>query len=144
MRHVTQNCIDLVKHFEGFRSRVYVCAGGYPTIGYGHLIRSGEDFSSGISREQAEILLARDLQSSEQAVLRLTRVPLSDGQFDALVSFVFNLGSGCYQRSTLRQKVNREEHLDASNSFWMYRKAAGKIQKGLVLRREAERKLYLS
>ena len=144
MRYVTQNCIDLVKHFEGFRSRVYLCAGGYPTIGYGHLIRSGEDFSLSISKEQAEILLARDLQSSERAVLRLTKVPLSDGQFDALVSFVFNLGSGCYQRSTLRKKVNREEHLDASNTFWMYRRAGGKIQKGLVLRREEERKLYLS
>ena len=144
MRYVTQNCIDLVKHFEGFRSRVYLCAGGYPTIGYGHLIRSGEDFSLGISKEQAEILLARDLESSERAVLRLTKVPLSDGQFDALVSFVFNLGSGCYQRSTLRKKVNREEHLDASNTFWMYRRAGGKIQKGLVLRREEERKLYLS
>lgn len=144
MRHVTQNCIDLVKYFEGFRSRVYLCAGGYPTIGYGHLIRSGEDFSLGISREQAEILLARDLQFSELAVLRLTKVPLSDGQFDALVSFVFNLGSGCYQRSTLRKKVNREEHLDASNTFWMYRRAGGKILNGLVLRREAERKLYLS
>ena len=144
MRYVTQNCIDLVKHFEGFRSRVYLCAGGYPTIGYGHLIRSGEDFSLGISKEQAEILLARDLESSERAVLRLTTVPLSDGQFDALVSFVFNLGSGCYQRSTLRKKVNREEHLDASNTFWMYRRAGGKIQKGLVLRREEERKLYLS
>lgn len=144
MRHVTQNCIDLVKHFEGFRSRVYLCAGGYPTTGYGHLIRSGEDFSSGISKEQSEILLARDLESSERAVLRLTKVSLSDGQFDALVSFVFNLGSGCYQRSTLRKKVNREEHLDASNTFWMYRRAGGKIQKGLVLRREAERKLYLS
>ena len=144
MRHVTQNGIDLVKHFEGFRSRVYLCAGGYPTIGYGHIIRSGEDFSLGISKEQAEILLARDLESSERAVLRLTKVPLSDGQFDALVSFVFNLGSGCYQRSTLRKKVNREEHLDASNTFWMYRRAGGKIQKGLVLRREEERKLYLS
>jgi lysozyme len=144
MRHVTQNGIDLVKHFEGFRSRVYLCVGGYPTIGYGHLIRSGEDFSLGISKAQAEILLARDLESSERAVLRLTTVPLSDGQFDALVSFVFNLGSGCYQRSTLRKKVNREEHLDASNTFWMYRRAGGEIQKGLVLRREEERKLYLS
>lgn len=144
MRHVTQNCINLVMHFEGFRSRVYICAGGYPTIGYGHLIRSGEDFSQGISREQAELLLTQDLQSSERAVLRMTKVPLSGGQFDALVSFVFNLGSGCYQRSTLRQKVNREEHDDAANTFWMYRRANGKILRGLVLRREAERIMYLS
>ena len=144
MRHVTQNCIDLVKHFEGFRSKVYVCAGGHPTIGIGHLIRNGEDWTQGISEEQAEILLAKDLESSERAVLRLTKVPLSDGQFDALVSFVFNLGSGCYQRSTLRQKVNREDHIDAANTFWMYRRASGKIQRGLVRRREAEKKLYLS
>jgi lysozyme len=144
MRHVTQKGIDLVRRFEGFRSRVYICAGGHPTIGVGHLVRPGEDWTQGITEEQASLLLAKDLVSSEIAVLRLTTVPLSDGQFDALVSFVFNLGSGCYQRSTLRQKVNREEHVDAANAFGMYRRAAGKIQLGLVRRREAEKQLYLS
>jgi len=144
MRHVTQDCIDLVEHFEGYRPNVYKCSGGYDTIGIGHLVKSGEDWSQGITKDQAREVLAKDLLSAERAVLRLTKVPLSDGQFDALVSFVFNLGSGCYQRSLLRQRVNREEHLDASNTFWMYRRANGKIMKGLVRRREAERILYLS
>jgi lysozyme len=144
MRHVTQDCIDLVKFYEQFYGKVYICPAGYPTIGYGHRVRIGENWSQGITKDQAREVLAKDLLSAERAVLRLTKVPLSDGQFDALVSFVFNLGSGCYQRSLLRQRVNREEHLDASNTFWMYRRANGKIMKGLVRRREAERILYLS
>jgi lysozyme len=143
-RKVSAIGIALIERFEGFSPNVYKCGGGYDTIGIGHLVKSGEDWSQGITKDQAREVLAKDLLSAERAVLRLTRVPLSDGQFDALVSFVFNLGSGCYQRSTLRKKVNREEHLDAANTFWMYRRAKGKILKGLVLRREAERELYLS
>tara|TARA_B100001540_G_C15788217_1_gene634230 strand:- start:1567 stop:1899 length:333 start_codon:yes stop_codon:yes gene_type:complete len=93
MRHITQDGIDLIKRFEGFSPTVYICPAGYPTIGYGNLVRSGESFNE-ISETEAEELLRKDVESAERAVLRLVNLPLTDGQFDALVSFTFNLGSG--------------------------------------------------
>lgn len=76
-------------------------------------------------------------------MLRLIKVPLTDGQFDALVSFTFNLGSGALQRSTLRRKVNREEHADVPREFLRWVWAGGKKLKGLIKRREAEIVRYI-
>lgn len=144
MRHITQEGIDLIKHYEGFSPVVYVCPAGYPTVGYGHLVRGGEDFSAGVTEEQAEQLLIKDVGSAERAVLRLVRVPLSDGQFDALVSFTYNLGAGALQRSTLRTKLNRGEYDVAAVELlrWVY--AGGRKLKGLVRRRRAELALFRS
>ena len=87
------------------------------TIGYGHVVKDDEDFSAGIDETQAEELLRQDAQIAERAVLRLINVPLTDGQFDALVSFTYNLGGGALQRSTLRRKINREEHGEVPDQF---------------------------
>ncbi len=144
MRHVTKNGIWLIKRFEGFEPKVYLDAAGLPTIGYGHLIRPGEDFSKGITQEEAEILLAKDVVSAEQAIFKLINVPLTDSQFDALVSFTYNLGSGALQRSTLRRKVNREEHCEVPAEFMKWVWAGGRKLKGLIRRRESEAKLYIS
>ncbi len=81
---------------------------------------------------------------AERAVLRLIRVPLTDGQFNALCSFAFNLGSGALQRSTLRRKVNREEHTAVPPEFLHWVWAGGRKLKGLVRRRDAEAALYRS
>ncbi|MEQ1704631.1 MAG: lysozyme [Rickettsiales bacterium] len=115
MRHITEDGIELIQNFEGFSPTVYLDAAGLPTIGYGHLLRAGEAemFRRGISHEAAVALLIKDVQTAERAVLRLITVPLTDGQFDALVSFTFNLGGGALQRSTLRRKINREDHVDS-------------------------------
>ena len=107
MRNITPNGLDLIKRFEGFSQTVYFCPAGYPTIGYGHVVKDDEDFSEGIDEAEAEELLRQDTMIAERAVLRLINVPLTDGQFDALVSFTFNLGGGALQRSTLRRKINR-------------------------------------
>lgn len=114
MRHITQEGLDLIKRFEGFSPTVYICPAGYPTIGYGHLVRDHERdrYEQGVTESEAEHLLRRDVQVAERAVLRLIDVPLTDGQYNALVSFTFNLGAGALQRSTLRRKVNREEHAE--------------------------------
>ena len=108
MRHVTDEGLALIKRFEGFQPEIYVCPGGWPTIGYGHVVREGERerFADSIDEATAEELLRRDVGTAERAVLRLIRVPLEDGRFDALSSFAFNLGAGALQRSTLRRKVN--------------------------------------
>ena len=109
MRQVTEEGINLIKRFEGFSSTVYICPAGYPTIGYGHLVlaHEQEQFATGITQAEATELLRKDVRLAERAVLRLISVPLTDGQFDARVSFTFNLGAGALQRSTLRMKVNR-------------------------------------
>ena len=146
MRHLTDDGLALIKRFEGFVPEIYVCPGGWPTIGYGHVVRDDERqrFGDGIDEATAEELLRRDVETAERAVLRLIWVPLEDGRFDALSSFAFNLGAGALQRSTLRRKVNRQEHgaVPAELRRWVY--AGGHKLKGLIRRREAEVELYAS
>ena len=144
MRHVTDDGLALIKRFEGFAPEVYVCPGGWPTIGYGHVVRDDERirFMDGIDEAIGEELLRRDVAAAERAVLRLIRVPLEDGRFDALSSFAFNLGAGALQRSTLRRKVNREEHGAVPGEFRRWVWAGGRKLAGLVRRREAEAALY--
>lgn len=146
MRHITNNGLSLIKYFEGFSSNIYFDSAGLATIGYGHLIRPHEQkiFKSPITRTQAENLLKLDVIAAENAVIRLINIPLSNAQFDALVSFVFNLGSGALQRSTLRSKVNREEHHDVPSEFIKWIWAGGKKISGLIKRRQEEAMLYLS
>lgn len=143
MRHITQDGIDLIKRFEGFSSAVYICPAGYPTIGYGHLVRSGESVTE-ISEAEAEELLRKDVESAERAVLRLVNVPVTDGQFDALVSFTYNLGSGALQCSTLRRKVNRQAHAQVPEQLMRWVWAGGRRLQGLVHRRKVESVYYLS
>jgi len=144
-RAISEKGINLIKRFEGFEPKIYLDAAGLPTIGYGHLLRAGEAemFKNSISPEAGEALLIKDVLSAEQAVLRLINVPLTDGQFDALVSFTFNLGSGALQRSTLRRKVNREEHSEVPREFMRWVWAGGRKLRGLIRRREAEVQLYI-
>lgn len=144
MRHITQEGLNLIKRFEGFEPEIYLDAAGLPTIGYGHLIRKGEHkmFENGISEAAGEALLIKDVLLAEQAVCRLINVPLTDGQFDALVSFIFNLGSAALQRSTLRRKVNREEHDEVPEQLMRWVWAGGRKLRGLVRRRDAEAELY--
>jgi Phage-related lysozyme (muraminidase) len=145
MRHITQEGLDLIKRFEGFSPTIYICPAGYPTIGYGHVVREDERerFADGIDEQEAEDLLQGDVRWAERGVLRLINVPLTDGQFDALVSFTFNLGTGALQRSTLRRKVNREEHAQVPREFMRWVWAGGKRLRGLVKRRTAESGMYL-
>ncbi len=121
----------------------YRCPAGYDTIGYGHVIRVGEDFSGGIDQPAALRLLSLDVQAAEQAVSQMIYVHLTDGQYDALVSFTYNLGAGALQRSTLRRKINRGERDDAATEFgkWVY--AGGRMLPGLIARRRAEQEVFI-
>lgn len=144
MRHISKQGLELICRFEGFSPVIYICPAGYPTIGYGHLITEAnkEQFLDGLDEDEALELLCADVGKAERAVLRLIAVPLTQGQFDALVAFTFNLGSGALQRSTLRRKVNREEHDDVPEEFMKWVWAGGRKLKGLVKRRAAEGKMY--
>ncbi len=145
MRHISKQGLDLICRFEGFSPVIYICPAGYPTIGYGHLITEAnkEQFLDGVDEDEALELLRSDVGKAERAVLRLISVPLTQGQFDALVSFTFNLGSGALQRSTLRRKINREEHHDVPDELMKCVWAGGRKLKGLVKRRKAESMLYV-
>ena len=142
-RCTSEEGIELIRCFEGFSARVYRCVAGYETIGYGHRLSTGESFSEPLDKPAATELLIRDLALAESAVNRLLPVILTDYQFDALVSFTFNLGAGALQRSTLRQRVLRSDHAGAAQEFnrWVY--AGGARSIGLIRRREAEAACYL-
>ena len=142
MRHITEEGLALIKHFEGFSYTPYICPAGWRTIGYGHVIKTGENFTS-ITKEEGEELLKKDILIAEISVLKNIEVPLEDYQFDALTSFTFNLGGGALQRSTLRMKVNRNEHTEAAIEFLKWVWAKGKRLRGLLIRRQAEAQLYM-
>jgi lysozyme len=144
MREATEEGFALIRRFEGFSPIIYQCPAGYDTIGYGHLVRPQERarFAGGIDEAGAELQLHQDVQDAELAVLRLVAVPLTDGQFDALVSFTFNFGAGALQRSTLRRKVNREEHAEVPVELRRWVWAGGRRLSGLVARRQAEAARY--
>lgn len=138
---ITEEGLAIIMRHEGFSPVRYICPAGYPTIGYGHVIKNGEDFGT-ISKEEGAILLQRDVVIAEQAVKRLISVPLNDNQFAALVSFTFNLGSGSLQRSTLRRKLNRGEYEAASQEFHKWVWAGGRKLRGLINRRADEAALF--
>lgn len=142
MRHTNQAGLELIKSYEGFSATPYICPAGWLTVGFGHVVRQGEDFKDGISEAEAIELLAADLSIAERAVLRYISVPLTDNQFAALVSFTFNLGGGALQRSTLRRIINREEHDDVPAQLMRWVRAGGRVSRGLVRRRIAEGELY--
>jgi len=133
--------IELIKHFEGYSSTAYICPGGYNTIGYGHKIKPGENFTN-ISPWQAEDLLVRDLYYAERAVIKYIDSSLYNNQFDPLVSFTFNLGVAALQRSTLRQKINYGLHNECHDEFLRWSYARGRKLPGLIKRRNAESKLF--
>lgn len=136
----------LITRFEGFREKMYLDAAGLPTIGYGHLLKPAETllYAQGMDKNSAEALLRVDVRVAQQAVGRLIRVPLRQSQFDALVSFTYNLGSGVLERSTLRRVVNRAEYDDVPEQLMRYVYAGGRKLAGLVRRRQAEAKLFSS
>lgn len=138
---MSETGLSLIRHFEGFSATPYRCPAGYLTIGYGHVLAPGEDFQL-IDHAKAGHLLQQDVKQAEQAVAALIEVALRPHQFDALVSFTFNLGSGALQRSTLRRVVNRGEHdeVPAQLQRWVF--AGGRRLPGLVCRRHAESRLY--
>lgn len=139
---MTNRCVELVKKFEGFSSKPYLCPAGYWTIGYGHVIYDG-NLNRTITKEEAEKLLIEDLLKFEKAIKPLLTVKIHDYMLDSLISFTFNVGIYAFKASTLRRLINRREFLLASEQFerWVY--AGGKKLKGLVLRRQAEKNLYL-
>lgn len=141
---ISSDGLKLIKYFEGFSPLEYTCVGGKRTIGYGHVLKPGEAFPGGVTQEQAEELLAEDVGIAEDAVIRLVKVALTPHQFDALVSFVFNVGARNFAGSALLKKLNAGDYSGAAEEFKRWKYAGGRVCRGLVCRREAEAKLYSS
>jgi len=142
MRQINEAGLDLIKQFEGLRLQAYTDAVGLVTIGYGHEIKVGESISSTITEEEATAFLLWDTALAARAVDRLVTVPISDNQFDALVSFVFNVGSVRFASSDLLNKLNAGDYAGASDEFLKWDHAGGHVLPGLTRRRQAERDLF--
>ncbi|ELD7982694.1 lysozyme [Enterobacter hormaechei subsp. steigerwaltii] len=139
--------IALIKQFEGCKLTAYQDSVGVWTIGYGWTQPvDGKPIRSGmtIKQETAERLLKTGLVSYESDVSRLVKVGVTQGQFDALVSFTYNLGARSLSTSTLLRKLNASDYAGAADEFLRWNKAGGKVLNGLTRRREAERALFLS
>lgn len=143
----SQRGIELIKQFEGLELEAYQDIAGVWTIGYGH---TGSDVQPGmrISERDAEELLKRDLKPREDAVQRLVSVALNQNEFDALISFVYNVGVGAFQGSTARKRLNRGDRVGAADALTWWNKATvgGVLREvlGLTRRRAAEKALFLT
>ncbi|MFC5358039.1 lysozyme [Azospirillum himalayense] len=143
-RDIHPDALALVRHFEGLYLSAYLCPAGVPTIGYGHT--AGVRMGQTIDGLQAEVFLRADMADAARDVDRLVKVLLTDQQRGALASFVFNLGAGALQSSTLLRLLNQGDYAGAAKEFpkWVYATVDGiKTQlPGLVKRRAAEAKLF--
>ena len=141
------DCIALIQQSEGFRSRPYLCLAGVPTIGYGSTRHAdGTPVTlrdAPITQAQAQALLLATLAPYADAVRRRVRVPLTQSQFDALTSFVYNIGDEQFRLSTLLVLLNRGEIAGAAEQFGRWTRSAGRVLLGLVKRRAAERRLFM-
>lgn len=155
---VSDKCISMIRHHEGVRFRAYRCPAKLWTIGVGHVLYplqgalpldKRQDFqlqesdNRTFSSEEVDGILKSDLARFERGVAIQCPVELTQGQFDALVSFSFNCGLGTLQRSTLRQKLLRGETEDAAQELLKYTIGGGRVLPGLVKRRQDERAVFL-
>jgi lysozyme len=142
----SENGIALIKRWEGLELQSYQDIAGVWTIGYGHTETAGPDQK--ISEREAEELLKRDLEPRERAVGDLTSVPLNQNEFDALISFVYNVGASAYKSSTARQRLNSGNRVGAAEALTWFNKATigGVLREvtGLKRRRAAEQALFLT
>ncbi|MCH7312918.1 lysozyme [Acinetobacter sp. ANC 3882] len=147
MSKTTSNVgLDLIASFEGTRLKAYDDGVGVWTIGTGTTVYpNGTKVKKGDSctLDQAKSYFAHDLKRFEASVNNLVKVPLSQNQFDALVSLTYNIGTGAFAGSTLLKLLNQKQYREARAQFTRWNKAGGKELRGLTRRREAERDLFL-
>jgi len=137
---ISQEGLSLIKKFEGCKLEAYKCAANVWTIGYGSTkgVKEGME----ISQERAEMLLLEDVEMFENSVNKLVEVSLEQNQFDALVSWTFNLGSTNLKNSTLLKVLNDKDYEGVPAQIKRWNKAGGQVKQGLIRRREAEALLF--
>lgn len=144
---ISDEGLEFVKKHEGVIDHVYLDPVDLPTVGVGHLLSPYEEdlwpVGTKLTRDQIDILLREDVREAEECVSESVTSDLDQSQFDALVSFVFNVGCGAFKKSTLLRLLNAGLIEDAAEEFQKWRMAKGKVLPGLVKRREAEKALFL-
>ncbi|MCF6356126.1 MAG: lysozyme [Candidatus Polarisedimenticolaceae bacterium] len=154
---MSKNGRKLLAEWEGFETAAYKDSAGLDTIGVGHLITKTESgsgeieingepikYADGLTEAQVYALLGQDLQRFDKAVSESVKTPLNQNQFDALVSFSFNVGVWNFKSSTLLKKLNEGDYVEVPNQLRRWNKAGGKVVQGLVNRREKEINLWES
>lgn len=145
---INKEGLDLIESFEGFSPKPYKDVAGIWTIGVGSIYGlNGKRVKAShrhISKQEALQLMERDLKTTEVKITQLIEVPVTQNQFSALCSFVYNVGSGAFQRSTARMKLNRSDYDGCANEFLRWKYAGKRAIPGLLRRRKAERELFLS
>lgn len=142
----SQNGINLISSFEGCELKAYLCPAKVWTIGFGTTVYpNGVKVKKGDSYtlEQAKQFKAHDLKRFEKTVNDLVKVPLTQNQFDALVSLTYNIGTGAFEKSTLLKKLNAGDYQGAADQFTVWNKGGGKVLQGLVNRRAKEKEVFL-
>jgi lysozyme len=138
--NISNTGIDLIKHFEGCETEAYLCPAGVPTIGYGHI--KGVQMGDSITETQAHEMLVEELEEYEGYVNTKVTVDLNQNQFDALVSWVYKLGSGNFTGSTLLKVLNSGDYSGVPEQIMRWNKAGGRVLEGLTRRRQAEADLF--
>lgn len=145
---VSEKGLAIVKKYEGFRLKPYLCPAGVPTIGWGSTVYpNGKAVTlrdAAITPQQASDILLTTMVKYEDAVSRYVQVPINQNQFDALVDFAYNVGVGNLQTSTLLKKVNASDFVGAANEFGKWVHGGGAVLPGLVNRRREEADLFRS
>ncbi|NNH25690.1 lysozyme [Acinetobacter terrestris] len=142
----SQNGINLISSFEGCELKAYLCPAKVWTIGFGTTVYpNGVKVKKGDSctLDQAKQFKAHDLKRFEKTVDDLVQVPLTQNQFDALVSLTYNIGPGAFEKSTLLKKLNTGDYQGAADQFTVWNKGGGKVLQGLVNRRAKEKEVFL-
>ena len=150
-----QHGLELLEQWEGFELKIYKDSAGLPTIGVGHLLTKDElssgkiiiggvpvKYGDGLTQEQVTELLSQDVKPAEQAVNDNVKVALNQNQFDALVSFAFNVGNGSFKNSTLLKLLNQGKYDQVPTQLLRWVRAGGRVIQGLVNRRKNEIKLW--
>lgn len=140
--NLSGNALDVIERFEGFSQVPYKDAQGY-SIGYGHFILPGENLTA-ITKGQARELLEQDAAIAEAEVKTSVKVPLTQNQFDALVSLTYNIGITAFRNSTLLKKLNAGDYTGAAEQFTRWNKSQGETLAALTARRADEQELFLT
>jgi len=138
--NISKEGLSLIKKFEGCELEAYLCPAGVWTIGYGHTkdVKEGDK----INRDEADYLLQEEMIEYESYINDFVEVPLNQNQFDALCSWVYNLGPTNLKNSTMLRVLNEEKYADVPQQIKRWNKAGGEVLDGLIKRREAEAKMF--
>lgn len=152
---MSEEGLELLKQWEGFELKLYKDSAGLLTIGVGHLLTKSElssgkivingltvKYTDGLTEQQALDLLSQDVQPAENTVNTNVKVLLNQNQFDALVSFTFNVGGGAFKASTLLKVLNQKQYTEVPAQLLRWTRAGGKVVQGLLNRRQNEIKLW--